>query len=393
MVIDFYEVLTQKGRGLIMSNESISINILQQIRRESPDNKFVKEWKNQGKGVIGWFCTYVPEEIIYAAGFLPYRLTGSSEEIKEADSYLYSNICSFVRSCLEGGVKDQYGFLDGIVSCNTCDAMRRLHDVWSRYLKTSFTRILAIPHKVSSNTLVYYKNQLNTFKTEMEGLIGRRISDTDLQSAIEIYNQSRSLLKELYELRKRDIPLLSGTETLDIVCAGMVMPKPQYNEILSHILTEVQKREVRFNAKARLLISGSIIDQPEYLKAIEDLGGLIVTDDLCTGTRYFWDLVDTESEPLDALARRYLYRTPCARMRPSDLRFTHLMSLIKDFRVTGVIYETIKFCDLYGYDRPMLKKILEQQGIPFLELEREYNVGGLGQIKTRVQAFMEMLGG
>jgi benzoyl-CoA reductase/2-hydroxyglutaryl-CoA dehydratase subunit BcrC/BadD/HgdB len=271
--------------------------------------------------------------------------------------------------------------------------MRRLHDVWRRYAKTPFTHILAVPHKISENTLSYYQNQLTTFKTRLEELSGRKISDSDLQDAIGVYNRSRSLLKELYDLRKREKPPITGAETLNVVRAGMVMPKPEYNEILADILNEIQSREVETGGKARLLISGSIIDQPEYIEAIEESGGLIVTDDLCTGTRYFGNPVDTDFDPMEALAKRYLYRIPCARMGSSEIRFDYLLTLIKDLRVTGVICETIKFCDLYGYDRPMTTKVLARQGIPFLELEREYGLGGIGQIKTRVQAFLEMLGG
>ena len=162
---------------------------------------------------------------------------------------------------------------------------------------------------------------------------------------------------------------------------------------MERLLPELKNRAPLPKARARLLISGSLLDQTDFIQAIENLGVWVVTDELCTGTRYFWHLVNNHLEPLDALARRYLDRPPCARMRPYTRRVKHILELVKDFGVDGVIYEIIKFCELYGHDKPMVREDLERENIPVLELDLEYGAGGsaLGQVKTRVEAFLEML--
>lgn len=243
----------------------------------------------------------MPEEIFHAAGLYPVRIFGGKGDTTRADAYLYSNICSFARSCLEEGFQEYGKLLDGFVAVNSCDHIRRLYDIWKGYLPAPFTHILSLPHKVSESAIAFFTKQLLRLK---EGL-----------------------------------------------------------------------------------------EEADYLRTIEDLGGLVVTDDLCNGTRYFWDRVDEERDPLEALARRYLAKAPCARMRPSHERMAFIRELIQEFRVDGVVYETLKFCDLYGEDYPILKENLDELQAPVVALDREHRSAGVGQTKTRVQAFLEKLGG
>ena len=365
-------------------------NISQQPLSE---NKYIKEWKDQGGKVVGWLCTYIPEEIIHAAGMLPVRVLGDSVNIMDADAYLYANTCFFARSCLELGLKKGYDFLDALVAGNTCDPVRRLYDVWRKYLPVDTMQIISIPHKVTERAYEFYSNELNALKERLEEVRGELISKESLKESIALYNRTRVLLKELYELRKGEQPQVSGAETLDIIRASWRMPRSLYNKTLEILLPELKNRAPLPKARARLLISGSLLDQADFIQAIENLGVWVVTDELCTGTRYFWYLVNNHLEPLDALARRYLDRPPCARMRPYTRRVKHILELVKDFGVDGVIYEIIKFCELYGHDKPMVREDLERENIPVLELDLEYGAGGsaLGQVKTRVEAFLEML--
>lgn len=316
---------------------------------------------------------------------------GSLVRIEQADAYLYSSNCSLVRSCLELALKNEYDFLDGLVACNTCDHIRRLFDVWNYHFKIPFNHMLSLPFKSSDNARQYFKTELLKFKEKMENLSGKNISDEALQNAIQVYNKTRNLLKKLYELRRKESPPISGAESLNVVIAGMITPKDYYNQMLTNLLAEITSRESYPEGKARLLISGSELDDPGFIKIIEDLGGLVVTDDLCTGTRYFWDLVEIVVDPLDGLAKRYLDRVPCARMRSVDRRLNHVVEMAKMFDVDGVIYTTLKFCDSYGCDAPLFKEKLQELDIPVLLLDREYELSGIGQIKTRVQAFLERL--
>jgi benzoyl-CoA reductase subunit C len=367
---------------------------LNSIVASKPLNADLQSWKNNGGRIMGWLCTYIPEEILYAADILPIRLTGChTVELGASDGYLYSNSCSMARNCLEVCLNGGYDFLDGLVAGTTCDHMRRLFEVWKRYLELPFAYLLSIPHKMTEQSQRFYLMEAMTFKSELEAYTGRSITDAALSDAIRTYNRSRKLLLRLNELRKDEFPLISGSEMQTVLSAGMRISRKKFNQLLEAILADLEKRGTRHRGKVRFLLSGAVLDTPAYIQEIENLGALVVADELCTGTSYFWDLVDTSRDPMEAIARRYLEHIPCARMRPCSSRFNHVANLIKAFRVDGVIILKTKFCDLYEFDNLMFQKRLEKLGLPVLELEREYHDSGSGQMLTRVQAFIEMLEG
>lgn len=375
-----------------MDNMLKSLQALKEASSPFPHSKAIQTWKSQGKKVVGWICTYVPEELIAAAGMLPVRVIGrKAEDIIEADAYLYTNICSFARSCLEVGLKDDYGFLDGIVAGTSCDPIRRLYDVWNTYLTTPFKHILSVPHKVTSDSEAFFAGEIRQLKGLIESHFGVKISEGSLRETIQIYNRGRELLKKLYELRKEEIPLVSGEEVLKVIQASMRMPREDFNEHLERLLDEVSHRRPSTDRRIRLLVAGGMLDSPEFMASVESLGAWVVGDELCAGSRYFWNQVDTSLEPIEALAQGYLNHPPCARMRPFEKRLNFIQEMIREFKADGVISEAIKFCDVYGHDKPLVKEKLETSGIPVLELDLEYGMGSLGQIRTRVEAFLEMI--
>lgn len=355
----------------------------------------IRSWKEQGKRVIAFQCTYVPEEIIHAAGMLPIRLTGDSEEpsLEEANAYMYINTCSFVRGCLDLVLKKRYQFLDGFVSGSTCDCPRRLTDVWEHYDFTPFVHIVDVPRKMTEAAHELYREEVQALKTRIEKFFDLEISNGALRKAIETYNQTRRLLRRLYELRKSDHPPITGAEVLEVLNAGFKMPREEFNTVLERLLDEAGRGQRTVRGKFRLMINGSPLNNPEFIRRIEDLGGLVVVDELCTGVRHWWELVDEspDADPLEALSRRYLNNFPCPRMYPPGERFSQVTQLVKDYHVDGVISEVVRYCVHCAHDQPLLKKVLEREGIPVLELSMEYGASGTGQIRTRVQAFLEML--
>lgn len=374
------------------------LNILKEIRRINESFPFTdsaQEWKEQGKKVLGYLCTYIPEEVISAAGILPVRITGDSRELEleEANAYLYIYTCSFARSCLQLALKKQYDFLDGFVGCSTCDPIRRLADVWEKYLTTPFLHVLTIPRKFSPGAHKLYQRQVEIFKEKLEAFFGLKISEDDLKGAVEVYNRNRELLTKLYELRKSDQPPITGAETLEVLNAGFRMSKEQHNMLMERLLEEIGASRRAVKDGMRLMINGSILTNVEFIKTIEELGGLVVVDELCTGIRYFADPVETTSggPVLEAISKRYLNHFPCARMVPFDERFQRIKNLINEYRVKGIITQIIRYCAPYAKDQILLKERLEKEGIPMLILDVEYGMGGIGPIKTRVQAFLEML--
>jgi bzd-type benzoyl-CoA reductase N subunit len=366
-----------------------------EVNNTFPKTIQVLEHKHQGKKVFGWLCTYVPEEIIHAAGALPIRITGYSKEMELEDgtAYLYINSCSFSRSCLQLGLKGEYDFLDGVAGGSTCDGARRLFDLWRNYIDTPFYHVLTVPRKYTQSAHDLYYKQVLQFKVHLEEFLGIQITDESLYRSIGIYNESRALLRRLYDLRKQDTPPITGTETMEVLNACFRMPKELFNEWLRSLLDGLDVSDNASKSRARLMLVGSAITNPELIESIEDLGGLIVTDELCTGTRYWSDpvVLDNKSTPVEAISRRYLNNFPCARMFPSDERFNRILDLARDFRVDGVISQIIRYCVPYAHDLPLLTERLKANGIPTLALDVEYGTSGSGQIRTRVQAFLEML--
>jgi benzoyl-CoA reductase subunit C len=330
-----------------------------------------------------------------AAGILPIRITGYNQEmeLEDGNAYLYINNCSFSKSCLQMGLRKEYDFLDGVVGGSTCDGARRLFDLWRYYLKPDFFQVLTVPRKFGERAQELYLDQVEQFKKHLEEYTGVTISAEALIKATGTLNESRWLLKELYSLRALPEPLISGQDTQEVLNASFRMHKEQFNETLKQLLAELRSKQTGYKPKARLMLIGSVMTNPEFVKSIEELGVIVVTDELCTSTRYWSDLVVLEGaqSPLAAIAKRYLGNFPCARMYPSTERFERIVKLAREAGVDGIISETIRYCVPYAHDIPLLSEVLKKEGIPLLTLDVEYGTSGSGQIRTRVQAFLEMV--
>lgn len=364
------------------------------VNQTFPKTEEILELKRQGGKVFGWLCTYVPEELIHAAGALPVRITGYSQEVELEDgtAYLYINNCSFSRSCLQMGLRGEYDYLDGVIAGSTCDGARRLFDLWRYYLKTPFHHILTVPRKYTERAQGLYYEQVLQLKQLLEQCLDTRITDEALLRSITVFNESRELLKKLYELRKVDRMSITGAETMEVLNASFRMPKELFNQYLRQLLDELAVSGITHQSRARLMVTGSVMNNPEFIRSIEELGGLVVADELCTSTRYWSDPVVLNGRlPLEAISRRYLSNFPCARMVPSDERFNRVLQLARDFRVDGVISQIIRYCVPYAHDLSLITARLKEIGIPTLALDVEYGTSGSGQIRTRVQAFLEML--
>lgn len=366
-----------------------------ELNESFPKTAQILEHKSRGGKVIGWLCTYVPEEIIHAAGALPIRIIGYSHEanLDDANAHLYINNCTFSRSCLQLGLEGQYDFLDGVVGGSTCDGARRLFDVWRQYVGTPFHHVMTVPRKYTENAHQLYYSEVLQFKKHLEEYLNVAITDEALLKSTILLNESRGLLHSLYELRKRDKPPISGAETLEVLNAAYRMPKETFNLWLGELIEELKSSDKAFTGRARVMLVGSVLTNPEFVKSIEDQGALVVTDELCTSTRYWGDKVvlDDGRPILEAISRRYLNNFPCARMYPSDERFNRIIDYARAFKVDGVISEIVRYCVPYAHDLPLLTDRLSENGIPTLALDVEYGSAGSGQIATRVQAFLEMM--
>ena len=365
----------------------------------SLDNPYIERWKHEGGKVVGYYCTYVPVELIHAAGMLPFRMRATGSKSTDlGDVYVSSSTCTFCRHSLDQAMRGAYGFLDGLVSLFSCDHIRRTYDVWKHgkvELPCSpfYFEFLSVPVKAEPANVRWLAGELDRFKRSLEEHFNVTITDEALARSIRLYNERRLLLRRLYEFRKRDAPPVSGAEVLEVLISATAMPAEEFNQVLRQALVELEGREGRSDYRARLLLGGVDLDDPGYVRLIEDLGGLVVADFLCFGIRDFWDMTDEDDEPLAALAKRYVSNVSCPRMidRPGRQQFVD--DLVKDYRVDGVLLQRMKYCDLWGGECAMTQWDLAKNGTPCMILEREYLMGPVGQMRTRVQAFLETIEG
>jgi len=359
-------------------------------------NPEIAEWKEQGGGVVGYFCSHVPTEVLTAAGLLPFRMRGTGSTATELSDAFFSNInCSFVRHTFNLALQGDYDFLDGLVCVNSCDHVRRVYDNWKRNLTTPFLRIISMPKKVEDAQVGWYRDEVTLLKDAVEKHFRVVISDEQLWEAIRLHNRTRRLQRVLYELRKSEAPPLTGAQTLAVMVAGTAMPRRRYNELLEALLESLRGVNGQQNYRARLMVVGGELDDPGYLEVIEEQGGLVVADALCFGSKAMWNLVDEEaSDPTEALARYYIQGQPsCPRMHGDQpRRVAFLMDMVREFRVDGVVGERMMFCDLWCVEHYMNDLDLKEAGVPFISFDREYNASAKGQLRTRIQAFLETMG-
>lgn len=353
-------------------------------------NDFLRSWKKQGKKVFGYFCTYTPEEMIYAAGILPFRITTDTVSTTLADAHLPNFICPFTRSCFDVALRGGYKDIDGYVSAYTCDTIRNVLWLWNRRIPAQFMHLISFPSGTTEKAFDFFLKELLRLKGRLEEFCGMEISDQSLSKAIKVYNESRRLLRKVYDLRKSNPPLISGTEAVEIVRSSMVVPKEEHTTLLKRFMSEVKYRTDFPKGRVRMLVSGPFIQDISVLQTIENSGGTIVADDLCLGSRYFWDQVDVNTDPLKAIAKRYLSRVKCPCRHPPKDRLDHIMKMIKEFKVEGVIFVLQKFCDTHFFDYPFIKERLKENGVPVLLIEVAH-LTPMGPVKTRVEAFIEML--
>ena len=385
------------GQGLARARE------IYQDRAQS-----VRELKAEGKQVIGYLCIYPVLEMMAAADLIPYRILGDmAEPITEADACLPTIVCPFLRSSLDLGLKGRYDFLDGIVMCHSCEVGEKLAHIWRTYLDPGYFHFMDVPHTTRTAAQEQFKQQLKDFQRSLESFVGRELRGDRLKEAIEVYNQQRALVRELYGLMKPAPPLISGTETLQVMVALMSIPVGEGNELLRQVIREVRERKNGPQKQAaRLLVWGSIIDNVALIEMMEGVGANVVIDDTCVGSRAYFSDVEPTEDPLDGLAYRYLVELKCPRtfrgtatgrstkdyMADLDSRFGYLKDYIREWNVDGVVLQSVRYCDIHGYEVPGLRDYLDSIGMPSIYLEHDYSEAALAPLRTRVEAFLEVIG-
>lgn len=372
------------------------IKSMETIREAARDPYgYVEAYKAKTKRkIVGYFCSYAPEEIIWAAEALPVRIFSRRPGIHLADRHLQSYCCSLVRGVLEDGLTGSVNFLDGVVFPHTCDSIQRLSDIWRLNIPYGFHADVVLPVKLNTQSAgEYMVDVLKSFKSDIGKKLGVEITDAALKTSIALYGKLRSQLAQLYEIRSQNPDAISGADIYSIMRAAMIMDRQELLTLLNDLLPELkQNKSGAAKDSKRVVLSGGICDFPDVYKIIEEAGGAVVWDDLCMGTRTFAGEFAAKHDPMEAIAGRYLERIVCpAKHKNLTQRAENLIGSVRQRNACGVIILLLKFCDPHAFDYPYLKSALEKEGIPHMLLEVEDRLPPDGQLRTRFEAFLEML--
>jgi len=372
---------------------------------QDANNELVAQAVAEGKHALGYNCYYVPEVLMNLDGCFSTRLRAprcTSPDV--ATYYMTGRTCPYVRSILERAIEGGYNHLSAVFGSESCAAMERMEE--HLYLlnpikhENFFVTIIDPPLKGDQTNLDYYKTQIRKHMMgPMERVLGVDTSDEALRRAIERFNKICRVITEIGELRKLPNPPITGYEFHVIQLVSEVCPHELILPYLEETLAELKQRkpEPEFPFRARVVLAGSEVDDPEFTKLIEMCGAMVVADRYCFGSipsREEIEIRDGE-DAFTAICRHYLHWNQCARFMDGmkiDQRHEELKRLVEDYNADGIIYENMKFCEFWSYEKVLASHIMiEENGIPCATIEKEYALGSVGQLRTRFQAFVESL--
>ena len=372
---------------------------------QDANNELVQKACDEGKHALGYNCYYVPEVLLNLDGCFSTRLRAprcTSPDV--ATYYMTGRTCPYVRSILERAIEGGYNHLSAVFGSASCAAMERLEE--HLYLlnpikhENFFVTIIDPPLKGDATNLDYYKVQIQKhIMGPLKNVLGADTSDEALRRAIERFNKLCRVITEIGDLRKLPNPPITGYEFHVLQLVSEVCPHDLILPYLEETLEELKTREPEpeFPFRARVVLAGSEVDDPEFTKLIEMCGAMVVADRYCFGSlpsREEIEIQDGE-DAFTAICRHYLHWNQCARFMDGmkiDQRHDALVQLVKDYKADGIIYENMKFCEFWSYEKVLASHIMiEENDIPCATIEKEYALGSVGQLRTRFQAFVESL--
>lgn len=372
---------------------------------QDAQNELVTQAVNEGNVALGYNCFYIPEVLLNLKGCFSSRLRAprcTSPDV--ATYYMTGRTCPYVRSILERAIEGGYNYLGALFGSESCAAMERMeeHFFLLNPVKNDkfFVTIIDPPIKGDKTNFDYYKQQLTDKVVKpMEKVYGIDVSDAAMREAIERHNELCEVVTEIGNFRKLENPPITGYEFHVIQTVTEVCPHDLILPYLRETLEELKTREPEpeFPFRARVILAGSEVDDPEFTKLIEMCGAMVVADRYCFGSFPGREKIEIQNgeTAFDAICRHYLHWNQCARFMDGmkiDQRHTELKKLVDEFHADGVIYENMKFCEFWSYEKVLASHILsEEMGVPCCTIEKEYALGSVGQLRTRFQAFVESL--
>ena len=368
---------------------------------EQRKNSFlaVKQLKDQGIPVVGSYCTYFPQEIAMAMGAATVSLCSTSDEtIAEAEKDLPKNLCPLIKSSYGFAKTDKcpfFYFSDVVVGETTCDGKKKMYELMSEF-KDTF--VMELPNSQSENSLKLWKKEIIRFKEYLEKKFDVEITEEQIREAVKVNNEARRSLKKLYEVMRHDPAPISGYDLFKVLYGSTF--KFDRKQIPGEVNALVDKIEKEYaegkmqEKKPRILITGCPIGgaTEKVIRAVEDNGGIVVTYENCSGAKSIDKMVDENNPDVyDAIARRYL-NIGCSVMTPNPNRFELLGRLIDEYQVDGVVEMTLQACHTYNVETLSVRRFVnEEKHIPYINVETDYSQADIGQLNTRITAFIEML--
>ena len=352
------------------------------------------------KKVIGCFPMHVPEEIVHAANLIPVVIWRGNELVTWGHSHVPPYDCGITRSFVDDAVRGKLTFMDGMVfHVRQCLQVGEFPLIIERNVKPAYQKVLYLPPIYEGGvTESFLLEELESFKKSLEDFTGNTITDDSLKKSIDIYNENRSLLERVYEIRREKPEILKAKEVMQIVWSSMLMPKEDHNELLKELIKGMEEKTVEPQKdRVKIIPVGCLCQtlQFDILDLIEDLGMIIPDDDLYIGSRYFANKVNPDGNPIEALANRYLTKTPlCPTKGVWDIHWgDEAIRKMKDNDAKGIISIIVKYCPPHACYYPDFRSKMEEEGVHEIMIQMEHEIISLEAIKTRLQSFVEILGG
>jgi benzoyl-CoA reductase/2-hydroxyglutaryl-CoA dehydratase subunit BcrC/BadD/HgdB len=391
-----------------MIPSEITIKHLEESLTKEPERIIAA--KKNGVKVVGYFCPYIPEELIMAAGMIPIRLAFGGEisaAVSGAD-YLKSNSCPYARSCLGfkvEGKNEYFKLVDALCIAQTCGSMKQVGEYWEKYQGIPVFK-LGLPHthdayRSRPQALEYFTKEISLLRDWLAEFAGKPIKNGEIRQAISLCNSIRETQRILFEFPRDYSPPIEWHDAIRIVQLGYVLNRSEYLNEITNLVKKLHKQPKTqlSDNRIRLMIAGSIIgigDQ-KILEIIKASGGNIVADVICTGsmfTRKNVTIFGIMGSPIEALAEHYLYNIPCPCMTDSSKRLNRMVKIARDYQVSGLIYYSLKYCDTWRAEFQTIKETLYKDVIvASLLIESNYSPSDIEAIRAKIEAFIEMRGG
>ncbi len=360
-----------------------------------------REWKDAepGRKVIGYMPVYIPREIIHAAGMLPLGILGGGDQLEviHGDAYYQSYICRIPRSTIELGISGRLDFVDGMLFPSICDVIRNLSGMWKMLFPEVYSKYFDVPQTYEDEVGgTFYINEMAEFRSDLEKISGRKITDEALNNSIDVYNKNRQLVRQLYALRAQKPWQVPASEVYLVVRAGLVLPVEEHSEMLKQYIAAAESEERPIRDNSRVVLTGLFCEQPplNLIKSLELAGCYVVDDDLMLVTRWLLDDVPAEGDPLYNLSQAFLHQSECtaAKYQPDvEEKGKFLVRAVQRTGAEGVIFASPSFCDPALLDRPMLQSALDDARIPYIAFKYAENSGQMQPIREQAGTFADSI--